>query len=121
AVALPGADPARSGAGGLRRGARRAGGQAAGAGARRGARPRLGRGGPRGAARRARARADAVRRMSEGDPVLVEARDGVLEITLNRPEARNAVNAAVAHGVAAALDRLDGEDGLRVGVPTGAG
>ena len=48
-----------------------------------------------------------------GEPVLAEARDGVLEITLNRPEARNAVNAAVAEGVAAALDRLDGDDELR--------
>ena len=55
------------------------------------------------------------------DPVLAEAREGILEITLNRPEARNAVNAAVAAGVAAALDRLDGDDGLRVGIITGAG
>jgi enoyl-CoA hydratase len=55
------------------------------------------------------------------EPVLSEPRDGVLEITLNRPEARNAVNAAVAEGVAAALDRLDGEDELRVGILTGAG
>jgi enoyl-CoA hydratase len=55
------------------------------------------------------------------EPVLVEAREGVLEITLNRPEARNAVNAAVAQGVAAALDRLDGDGDLRVGILTGAG
>jgi enoyl-CoA hydratase len=55
------------------------------------------------------------------DAVLSEARDGVLEITLNRPEARNAVNAAVAEGVAAALDRLDGDDALRAGILTGAG
>ena len=55
------------------------------------------------------------------EPVLAEAVDGVLEITLNRPEARNAVNAAVAEGVAAALDRLDGDDGLRAAILTGAG
>jgi enoyl-CoA hydratase len=55
------------------------------------------------------------------EPVLTEAADGVLLITLNRPEARNAVNAAVAEGVAAALDRLDGEDELRAGILTGAG
>src|SRR4051794_41913113 len=55
------------------------------------------------------------------EPVLAEARDGVLEITLNRPEARNAVNAAVAEGVAAALDRLDGDDALRAAILTGAG
>ena len=53
--------------------------------------------------------------------VLAEARDGVLEITLNRPEARNAVNAAVAEGVAAAVDRLDADDALRVAILTGAG
>ena len=56
------------------------------------------------------------------DPaVLTDAADGVLLITLNRPEARNAVNLAVAEGVAAALDRLDAEDDLQVGILTGAG
>src|SRR5256884_8827188 len=53
--------------------------------------------------------------------VLRERRDGVLLITLNRPDARNAVNAAVAEGVAAALDDLDADDALSVGVLTGAG
>lgn len=46
---------------------------------------------------------------------------GVLLITLNRPEARNAVNGEVAQGVADALDRLDAEADLRVGIVTGAG
>ncbi|GGF52967.1 enoyl-CoA hydratase [Marmoricola endophyticus] len=55
------------------------------------------------------------------DEVRTEARDGVLLITLDRPEARNAVNAAVAHGVAEAVERLESEDDLRVGVLTGAG
>ena len=54
-------------------------------------------------------------------PVLTERRDGVLVITLNRPDARNAVNAAVAQGVADAVDLLDGDDDLRTGVITGAG
>ncbi|MDX6724256.1 MAG: enoyl-CoA hydratase [Solirubrobacteraceae bacterium] len=54
-------------------------------------------------------------------PVLTERRGGVLLITLNRPEARNAVNLAVAEGVAAALDELDGDPGVTVGVLTGAG
>ena len=53
--------------------------------------------------------------------VLTEERDGVLLITLNRPDQRNAVNLAVAEGIAAALDRLDGSPDLRVGVLTGAG
>src|SRR3954469_950234 len=55
------------------------------------------------------------------EAVLTEAGDGVLLITLNRPDARNAVNAALAAGLAAALDRLDGEDALQVGILTGAG
>jgi enoyl-CoA hydratase len=54
-------------------------------------------------------------------PVLTERRDGVLIITLNRPEARNAVNLALAEGIAAALDELDEDGDLSVGVLTGAG
>jgi enoyl-CoA hydratase len=53
--------------------------------------------------------------------VLVEARGNVLVITIDRPEARNAVNGEVAQGLAAALDRLDAEAGLSVGVLTGGG
>ncbi len=55
------------------------------------------------------------------EPVLTERRDGVLLITLNRPEARNAVNRALAEGVAAALDALDADEDVSVGVLTGAG
>jgi enoyl-CoA hydratase len=55
------------------------------------------------------------------DPVLTERRDGVLLVTLNRPDARNAVNTALAEGIAAALDDLDAESELTVGVLTGAG
>ncbi len=54
-------------------------------------------------------------------PVLTERRGRILIITLNRPDQRNAVNAAVAQGVAAALDELDSDAGLTVGVLTGAG
>src|SRR4051795_8690521 len=60
--------------------------------------------------------------MSTEEPaVLTERRDNVLVITLNRPEARNAVNRALAEGIAAGLDELDADDGLSVGVLTGAG
>jgi enoyl-CoA hydratase len=59
--------------------------------------------------------------MSDDAAVLTQERDGVLLVTLNRPEQRNAVDRAVAEGIAAALDRLDGEPALRVGVLTGAG
>src|SRR3954462_15987834 len=55
------------------------------------------------------------------EPVLTERRDGVLLITLNRPDARNAVNTALAEGIAAALDALDADVDLSVGVLTGAG
>lgn len=57
--------------------------------------------------------------MNDQPAVLTERRDGVLVITLNRPEVRNAVNAALAEGVAAALDELDGDDALAAGILTG--
>jgi len=53
--------------------------------------------------------------------VQVERRGAVQVITINRPEAKNALNAAVAQAVAAAVDELDESDDLRVGVLTGAG
>jgi len=59
--------------------------------------------------------------MSETDAVLRERREQVLVVTINRPEQRNAVNAAVAHGLAAALDELDADPTLALGVITGAG
>ena len=58
--------------------------------------------------------------MSE-QAILTEERDGIFVITINRPDARNAVNGDVANGMAEALDRLDSEDDLRVGIVTGAG
>jgi enoyl-CoA hydratase len=53
--------------------------------------------------------------------VLVEQRDRILIITINRPKAKNAVNSAVAHGLADAMDKLDSDPGLSVGIVTGAG
>ena len=44
---------------------------------------------------------------------------GVLLITLNRPDARDAVNAALAAGVAAALERLDATTTCRSGSSPG--
>ena len=55
------------------------------------------------------------------DELLVERRGAVLVLTINRPQARNAITRAVADGIAAAVDELDGSDDLRVGVLTGAG
>jgi enoyl-CoA hydratase len=53
--------------------------------------------------------------------VLTEARDNVLIITLNRPEAKNAINEGLAKALVAALDTLDADPDLRVGILTGAG
>ena len=55
------------------------------------------------------------------DEVLTSAADGILTITLNRPEAKNAANRALAEGVAAAMDQLEADDSLRVAILTGAG
>jgi enoyl-CoA hydratase len=55
------------------------------------------------------------------DEVLVERRDAVQVITISRPQVRNALDAAVAELMAAAVDELDGSDDLRAGVLTGAG
>lgn len=59
---------------------------------------------------------------AEPAEVLVEIVDGgVAVITINRPKARNAVNGAVARGVAAALDELDQNAEVSAIVLTGAG
>ncbi|MFT4265271.1 MAG: crotonase/enoyl-CoA hydratase family protein [Nocardioides sp.] len=59
--------------------------------------------------------------MTGTDSVLVERRDRIQVITINRPEARNALDGATSRAIAAAVDELDGDDELRVGVLTGAG
>jgi enoyl-CoA hydratase len=53
--------------------------------------------------------------------VLTERRERVLVVTLNRPDQRNAVNSEVARGIATALDELDADASLAVGIITGAG
>jgi enoyl-CoA hydratase len=59
--------------------------------------------------------------MSEEAAVLTEARGRVMLITLNRPDAMNAVNTDLAQGLVAAIAQLDDDDGLTAGVLTGAG
>ena len=44
----------------------------------------------------------------------------VAVITINRPEARNAVNGDVANGIEAAIDQLEADDEAWVGILTGA-
>ena len=55
------------------------------------------------------------------EEVLTQEENGVLIVTINRPEAKNAMTKAAAEGIAAAMDRLDSDDSLRVGILTGAG
>ena len=53
--------------------------------------------------------------------VLAELRGNVLLVTLNRPEARNAVNAAVSIGLGGALHEAQHDPDIRAVVVTGAG
>jgi enoyl-CoA hydratase len=55
------------------------------------------------------------------DVVLSSVDDGVAIITINRPQARNAVNGEVARGLAAAVDEFDGRPDVRVMILTGEG
>ncbi len=53
--------------------------------------------------------------------VLIDVQDGIQTITLNRPQARNAMTLASAQAIAAALDELDSRDDIRICILTGAG
>jgi enoyl-CoA hydratase len=57
----------------------------------------------------------------DNSAVLTSREDGVLIIVLNRPADSNSVNAALAAGVSRAMDELDSDPTLKVGVITGAG
>ncbi len=58
---------------------------------------------------------------SAPDPVLLVREGAVLIITINRPAVRNAFNQATAQGVADAVDLLDNDPNIVVGIITGAG
>lgn len=55
------------------------------------------------------------------DYVKTEIVDGVMIITINRPEARNAINYELAHELADAFDELDANADVVIGILTGAG
>ena len=59
--------------------------------------------------------------MTNDSAVLTEIRGRVLLITLNRPEAMNAINTDLAQGLLKAIEELDSNDGLTAGVLTGNG
>jgi enoyl-CoA hydratase len=48
-----------------------------------------------------------------------EQRGPFAVVKINRPEARNAVNGAVAQGIEEAIDRIEADDGIWVGILTG--
>ncbi|MEE4023399.1 crotonase/enoyl-CoA hydratase family protein [Gordonia sp. PKS22-38] len=55
------------------------------------------------------------------DEILADVADGVLVITINRPDQRNAMTKSAAEQLAVALDRLDSDPELTVGVLAGRG
>lgn len=55
------------------------------------------------------------------DEVIVTREGPTLIVTINRPNVRNAINRATAEGVAAAMDELDDDPTVRIGILTGAG
>ena len=59
--------------------------------------------------------------MSEEQAVIVEREGGVMVITLNRPDAMNAINGALSNGLWNAIQELDADDSLVAGVITGSG
>lgn len=58
---------------------------------------------------------------TEENAVLVERRGRVMIITMNRPDARNAINGALSSGLWEAVQELNNDPDLTAGVLTGAG
>lgn len=61
------------------------------------------------------------RPMDDDRSLIVERRESVLVLTIDRPHVRNALDRQVSVEIAQALDTLDDDPELRVGVLTGAG
>ena len=59
--------------------------------------------------------------MSEEQAIHIERRNRVMIITLNRPEAMNAINGALSNGLWNAIKELDADSSLTAGVITGNG
>ena len=59
--------------------------------------------------------------MSTEQAVIIERQGGVMVITLNRPDAMNAINGDLSHGLWNAIQELDADDTLVAGVITGNG
>ena len=59
--------------------------------------------------------------MSDSSLVLIEQRDAILRIQLNRPEKKNALNPEMYHALREALEQADTDDSIRVVFITGSG
>lgn len=59
--------------------------------------------------------------MSDTQEVLVDIEDGVMTITMNRPEAKNAMNKSMAEGISAAIDEFEASADIRVAILAGNG
>lgn len=59
--------------------------------------------------------------MTDEKAVLIERRGRIMVITMNRPDARNAINGALGSGIWNAVQELNNDPGLTAGVLTGAG
>lgn len=53
--------------------------------------------------------------------ILTDIQDGFIIVTINRPDAKNAMTKAAAEGIRAAMEQLDNDDSLNAGILTGAG
>ena len=53
--------------------------------------------------------------------LLIDVQDGIATVTLNRPEAMNALSKALRHALYEAMVRLDADDAVRAVILTGAG
>jgi enoyl-CoA hydratase len=59
--------------------------------------------------------------MADGPTILTAVANRVATVTINRPDKRNALNAATRQAFIAALDALERDDAVRVVIVTGAG
>ena len=57
---------------------------------------------------------------AQPEVVTFSAADHIAVLTINRPEARNAINGDVARSIEESIDRLEDDERLRVGILTGA-
>ena len=55
------------------------------------------------------------------EEVITQVENGILIVTINRPQARNAINRATSEKIGAAMEELDENPDIRVGILTGAG